>query len=99
MSTQTETRSLNELLLLDTYQGMTDEEIEMVIEYKARQEFHSLESTAKQAELIQKMNYSEALNAQSLQMIRDTLESIKDSFTVKPEFVKPTLVGFNDTEV
>ena len=37
-TTTTEPRSISELLLLTTYQGMTDEEIDMLIEFKVNTE-------------------------------------------------------------
>ncbi len=44
MTTENETqaRTLNELLALSTYQGMTDEEIELIVEYRANMKANAL---------------------------------------------------------
>lgn len=41
-------RDVNVLLTLDTYQGMSDEEIELVIDFKIQEALNSAENTAKQ---------------------------------------------------
>ena len=57
----TTTRDINVLLGLSTYQGMTDEEIELVINYKINRAVNSTEMTAKLT----------ALNAREQQIIAD----------------------------
>ena len=41
MTTETAPRNINELLALNTYQGMTDEEIELIIEFRVRTKAYS----------------------------------------------------------
>lgn len=81
MCTQTETRNINELLQLDTYQGMTDDEIETIIEYRANQKFHSLENTFAHAIRIERVNSEVARNEQLVRDSRDMLQSMKEQIS------------------
>lgn len=78
MCTQTEPRNINELLQLDTYQEMTDEEIETIIEYRANQKFHSMENTFAHALIIERANIEAARNEQLVRDSRDMLQSMKE---------------------
>lgn len=77
MCTQTEPRNINELLQLDTYQGMTDDEIETIIEYRANLKFHSLENTFAHATRIERVNSEAARNEQLVSDSRDMLQSMR----------------------
>ena len=90
MSSQTEPRNINELLLLDTYQGMTDEEIELVIDFKARQRYYDLESTFDHAERIERLNEVAENNSRTREIVRSALEYAMSTVTRPME---------NDTEV
>lgn len=99
MSTQTEKRTLDELLALDTYQGMSDEEIEDVITFKTRQRYYDAENTLKHAALVEQSAEIAALREESLQKFDNALELLKEMFIVKPQTVQPVLVKAVDMEV
>lgn len=80
MCTQTETtkdRDLMTLLKLETYQGMSDSEIESIIEYKAKIMLREYATSAKMQESIEKVNAIYDGFAQHKQTMRDMLESIR----------------------
>ena len=99
MCTQTEPRSIDELLLLDTYQGMTDEEIDSIIEYQAQQKFYSLDHINKLAMEVERMNVSTAYHEAALQEIKSMVESMKDRAQVITPIREPEIFTPNITEV
>ena len=77
MTTNTENkRELNELLALKTYQGMSDEEIELVLNYKINQEVNHRFSQGKAAAIINGMEQLIIDNNASSAAARDVLQSI-----------------------
>ena len=68
-----EPRDINVLLALDTYQGMTDEEIDLVLDYKIAQATSSAEITVKAAAEIERMEQCIADNRASAQAAYDML--------------------------
>ena len=79
MSTTTDEqtpRGIVELMNLDTYQGMTDEEIETVINYKVSRALASAEFTAKMAANNLRMEQVIADNKASAQRALDMVESL-----------------------
>lgn len=73
-----EPRDINTLLALDTYQGMTDEEIELIINYKVRQEIFSQEMLMKAAAQTEHMNAMAETNRQGCARALDMIESLID---------------------
>lgn len=69
-------RELNELLNLGTYQGMTDEEIQMVIDFKVNAEVTRRITEGKKAALTLQSETVVAQNQESSQRALDVLESI-----------------------
>ena len=59
-------RDINVLLNLGTFQGMTDEEIQMVIDYKIKYALSEQEIKLKQAVYIEQMNSEIALRTQAV---------------------------------
>jgi len=78
MTTENETqaRNLNELLALNTYQGMTDEEIELIVEYRSDMKARALllEDTRQKRELERQQKL--AAMQQSCQNVGKVLDSI-----------------------
>ena len=99
MSTQTDKRDINVLLALDTYQGMTDEEIEEIIEYRATQKFYDLNNLeAKESMLIWQNEQTEYLKS-SLQIAQEGLEYMIGRSLAFSAPKQPTLITFDNTEV
>lgn len=69
-------RDINILLNLDTFQGMTDEEIQMVIDYKIKYALSEQEIKLKQAVYIEKMNSDIALSTQVANEANDIYKEI-----------------------
>lgn len=86
---QNEPRNINQLLALDSYQTMTDEEIETIIEYKVNYRYKILVASekAKQAreESLQKIAILRETCAQSNAMLESIIEQ------------KPQLHGVGDS--
>lgn len=74
-----EPRDINVLLSLDTYQGMTDEEIDMVLNYKIQQAKTSQEMLALESTLITRMETELADNQASSDRALGMLQSIIDA--------------------
>ena len=70
------TRNINELLNLDTYQDMTDEEIDSIIDYKMRIAFDSALTSAVIAEQTQIHNKVAEDNRANIATLRSMVESI-----------------------
>lgn len=69
-------RDINILLNLDTFQGMTDEEIQMFIDYKIKYALSEQEIKLKQAVYIEKMNSDIALSTQVANEANDIYKEI-----------------------
>ena len=103
MSTTTSPRSLNTLLGLNTYQGMTDEEIEIILAYKVQQAMIQEQIETKNAILQQEMAQRVAATQAALQQTNNLLQSILNRGTgltpiVTPQTVQPTSITISDTE-
>lgn len=69
-------RDINTLLLLDTYQDMTDEEIELIIEYKVNERVNSIEVQSRIKIVDDAMSEITETNANSCKQAIDMLNSI-----------------------
>ena len=79
MCTQTsnsEPRNINVLLALETYQGMTDAEIEMVLDYRVKRALSSQELIAKTIAGIERMEQCIADNRVAAERAANVIESI-----------------------
>lgn len=82
-------RNLDELLKLDTYQGMTDDEIRLVIAYK--------ESRAMQSATIQQLKENaDAAMEEFRAKWADIAQRTQDNFERAMTECKPTLTGVSD---
>ncbi len=101
MSTTTEAnepRDINVLLALDTYQGMTDAEIDLILNYKVNAAVNSQEMQAKVAAFNQQSSQCVADNRAAAQRALDMIESIVRTQlpTVpigEPQTVSPRSIG------
>lgn len=73
-------RQLRELLSLETYQGMTDEEIDIILEYKIEQELTSTMNLAKLT----------AIEAAQTQIVEDNRRSAEQASNVINYIVENT---------
>lgn len=71
-------RDLNTLINLDTYQGMTDEEIELVINYKVESKVHEQLIEASKTFNTLQMEAILQQNVESSQRAMSMLQSIRD---------------------
>ena len=69
-------RDISILLNLGTFQGMTDEEIQMVIDYKIKYALSDKDIKLKQATYIEKMNSDIALSTQVANEANDIYKEI-----------------------
>lgn len=69
-------RDINILLNLGTFQDMTDEEIQMIIDYKIKYALSEQEIKLKQAVYIEKMNSDIALSTQVANQANDIYKEI-----------------------
>lgn len=69
-------RDINVLLNLGTFQGMTDEEIQMIIDYKIKYALSEQQIKLKQAVYIEKMNSDIALSTQVANQANDIYKEI-----------------------
>lgn len=104
MSTTTNPRDINVLLGLGTYQGMTDEEIDLIINYKANLLYESTEATQKRANIENATSTMITDNHAAAQQAVSMIESMLDrAFATLPagtaETVQPTLITYDSTEV
>ena len=85
-TTDEKTRTLDELLALDTYQGMTDAEIETILDHKINQAVTARELLARIELQMQTSEQIIADNRRSAQEAHDMLQSIIETEfpTVKP---------------
>lgn len=82
--TQATPRTLNELILLDTYQGMSDDEIEMVMEYRIQNALQGAEIdyvketvTENNAKTLQVQKAMADDSARTNAALREYIESMK----------------------
>lgn len=89
-STETETspRPLGVLLSLGTYQGMTDEEIQSIIDYNVELTERSTEAMTWREQAQQNMEYNTEVMRESTDFCQSMLESI---FKGTTHYVEPTL--------
>lgn len=104
MSTTTNPRDINVLLGLNTYQGMTDEEIELIISYKANLLYNQTEATQKRANVASATAAMIADNHAAAQQAVSMVESMLNrAFATLPvgtaQTVQPTLITNDSTEV
>ncbi len=78
-TTDEKTRTLDELLALDTYQGMTDAEIDVILDYKIKQAVTEREVLARIELQIQTAEQVIADNRRSAQEAHDVLQSIVEA--------------------
>jgi hypothetical protein len=85
-TTDEKTRTIDELLALDTYQGMTDAEIETILDHKINQAVTEREVLARLTLQMQTSEQIIADNRRSAQEAHDMLQSIIEAEfpTVKP---------------
>lgn len=76
MDETNETRHISELLRMDTYQGMSDAEIELVIEWRVMQRMNSAEYVAKTNAFTDALNDMYELNSEHLAFSESMLERI-----------------------
>ena len=69
-------RDINVLLNLGTFQGMTDEEIQLIIDYKIKYALSEQEIKLKQAVYIEKMNSDIALSTKVANEANDIYKEI-----------------------
>ncbi len=87
MSTTTDT--LSELLSRGTYQGMTDEEIELIISHKVAIGIAERKNLAEMAANIEARNKVAATNAVALSYAQSVLQSNLDGSTKMLEVMQP----------
>ena len=73
-----QTRTLDELLVLNTYQGMTDEEIELIVNYKIETKVRERIIEASKTVNTLKMEAILQQNIESSQRAMSMLQSIRD---------------------
>ena len=78
-TTDEKTRTIDELLALDTYQGMTDAEIDVILDYKIKQAVTEREVLARIELQIQTAEQVIADNRRSAQEAHDMLQSIVEA--------------------
>lgn len=83
MFTTTELETLNKLLVQDTYQNMTDEEIDLLIEYKAEQKFFDRKLMYERAVQIEESNRRTEENRIALQMAEDAVRKTREMIESK----------------
>lgn len=92
-------RDINVLLALNTYQGMTDEEIDLLIDYKIKREKTSAEHLAFIAAQTMRANETVEIQRQSCKNLETMLKSAIENSLPSVEFVQPTALEFHSTEL
>ena len=92
-------RDISTLLSLNTYQGMTDEEIDILLNYKIQREKTSAEHLAFVAAQTMRANETLAIQEQSCRNIESVLKSTIKSSIPSVEFTQPTALEFDTTEL
>lgn len=91
-------RDINVLLSMNSYQGMTDEEIDMLLDYKIKQAVNSRETLAMITAQTVRMNEMVEVQLQSCKNQDAMLESLIKNNIPTFEYVKPTVINFDDME-
>lgn len=92
-------RDINVLLALRTYQGMTDEEIDLLIDYKIQQEKTSAEHLAFVAAQTMRANETVEIQRQSCKNLESMLQSTIKASIPSVEFEQPNRLEFHTTEL
>lgn len=92
-------RDINVLLGMHTYQGMTDEEINLILDYKINQAKTSAEHLAFVAAQTMRANETVELQRQSCKNMESMLQSTIKASMPNVEFVQPIALNFSDTGV
>lgn len=92
-------RDINVLLSLNTYQGMTDEEIDLLIDYKIQQELTSAEHLAFVAAQTMRANETVEIQRQSCKNLESMLQSTIKASIPSVEFEQPNALEFHTTEL
>lgn len=95
----TTTRTINELLALTTYQGMTDDEIELIINYKINRALNSAEMTAKLNAMTVRAQQIIADNAANAAAILTMVQSMQQQIEPIAGIGVPQIVTPSNTEV
>lgn len=80
-------REITELMQLGTYQGMTDEEIDIIIEYKIQQALNTDEQQARRDAAANVSREAAEYTRQASNAVSDMVKSIKDC---KPNLIRIT---------
>lgn len=92
-------RDINILLSLETYQGMTDEEIDMILDYKIRQAVTSQEMLMRAAIETERMNSMIETSRANAQRALDMIEYLINREYIETPSVQPKTVSPRVTEV
>ena len=92
-------RNINVLLSLDTYQGMTDEEITLVLNYRIDQAVTSRETLANITAINEKQEQCIADNLASARAVQDMVQSMLDREFPTVPLVQPKSFVARSTEV
>lgn len=97
----TTTRDINTLLGLATYQGMTDEEIELIIDYKIARAINSAEMTARLNAMTVRAQQIIADNAANAAAMLTMVQSMQGQIAPiagvgVPQSVTPSNMGVNN---
>lgn len=92
-------RDINILLSLETYQGMTDTEIDMILEYKIRQAVTSQEVLMRAAIETERMNSMIETSRANAQRALDMIEYLINREYIETPSVQPKTVSPRVTEV
>lgn len=92
-------RDINELLLLDTYQGMTDEEINLIIDFKITRERATQEHMLLAAKQITEMTEKIEIERDSCKNMESMLKSMIDRCKPIQTIVLPKSLEFDCTEI
>lgn len=96
---EVETRDINVLLSLETYQGMTDEEIDIILNYKIKQAITSQEVLMRAAIETERMNSMIETSRANAQRALDMIEYLINREYMETPSVQPKTVSPRVTEV
>ena len=92
-------RDIDELLLLETYQGMTDEEIELIITYREQRALTDADFLVRTTTQIEYMEQLIADNQASVAHAQSVVESIIGSGHIEVPILQPRTYTPRGTEV
>lgn len=87
MTTNNSPREITELMQMGTYQGMTDEEINILIDYKIQQALNTDEQQARRDAAADISREAAECTQRASIMVADMVKSIKDC---KPNLIRIT---------